>query len=228
MKLKTMFLKMESDQPIKEDSTKLRGFFASKFNNYLLLHNHLGNNKFLYQYPRIQYKTIDQAKVVLGLAEGVNVLQNIYNQYDKITLDGHSYQIFSKEIFLKEEDFGIAPESINYKFLTPWFALNEENYQRYKYYNYSERTDQLKSILIRNIMAMAKTFQYFVDSKIIVNTNLKETSIKFKGEDMIGFLGTFQVNFYLPDYIGLGKSVSRGFGTIKKINNQEKNKAKST
>ncbi|PKP54647.1 MAG: hypothetical protein CVT90_00190 [Candidatus Altiarchaeales archaeon HGW-Altiarchaeales-3] len=219
MKLKTMFLKMESDKLIKEDSAKLRGFFANKFNNYLLLHNHLGNNKFLYQYPRIQYKTINYAKMILGLAEGVDVLQSIYNQYDQIVLDGHTYQIFSKEISLKIEDFGISSENTKYEFITPWFALNEENYQRYKNYNYSERTDQLKSILIRNIMAIAKTFQYFVDSKIIVNTKLKETTIKFKGEEVIGFLGTFQVNFNLPDCIGLGKSVSRGFGTIKKINN---------
>ena len=219
MKVKTMLLKMESDQTIREDTSKLRGFFARKFNSYLLLHNHLGNNKFLYQYPRIQYKTVNHAKMILGLVEGVDVLQSIYNQYDQIVLDGHAYQIFSKEISLKMEDFGIASENIKYKFLTPWFALNEENYQRYKNYNYSERTGQLKSILIRNIMAIAKTFQYFVDSKIIVNTNLKETSIKFKGKDVIGFLGTFRANFNLPNYIGLGKSVSRGFGTIKKINN---------
>ena len=66
-------------------------------------------------------------------------------------------------------------------------------------------------------MAIAKTFQYFVESKIIVKTDLKETSIKFKGKGMIGFFGTFQVNFKLPDYIGLGKSVSRGFGTIEKL-----------
>jgi hypothetical protein len=217
MKVKTMLLKMESNQPIREDTNKLRGFFANKFNSYLLLHNHLGNNKFLYQYPRVQYKTINHAKMILGLAEGVDVLQSIYNQYDQIVLDGHTYQIFSKEISLKVEDFGIAPENIKYKLLTPWFALNEENYQRYKNYNFSERIDQLKSILIRNIMAIAKTFQYFVDSKIIVNTNLKETSIKFKGKNVIGFLGTFQVNFNLPNYVGLGKSVSRGFGTIKKI-----------
>jgi hypothetical protein len=155
--------------------------------------------------------------MVLGLAEGVDVLQNIYNQYDQIILAGHTYQIYSKEIILKEEDFRVTSENIKYEFLIPWFALNEENYQRYKKYNYPERTDQLRSILIRNIMAIAKTFQYFVDSKIIVNTNLKENPIKFKGEDMIGFLGAFQVNFKLPNYIGLGKSVSRGFGTIKKI-----------
>lgn len=32
-----------------------------------------------------------------------------------------------------------------------------------------------------------------------------------------GFKGTFAVNFDLPDLIGLGKSVSRGFGTVRKI-----------
>lgn len=31
---------------------------------------------------------------------------------------------------------------------------------------------------------------------------------------MMGFKGTFAVNFELPDYIGLGKSVSREFGTV--------------
>jgi hypothetical protein len=34
---------------------------------------------------------------------------------------------------------------------------------------------------------------------------------------MTGFKGMFAVNFELPDYIGLGKSVSRGFGTIKRL-----------
>jgi len=34
----------------------------------------------------------------------------------------------------------------------------------------------------------------------------------------MGFLGTFSVNFEIPDYWGIGKSVSRGFGTVKKTN----------
>jgi len=31
------------------------------------------------------------------------------------------------------------------------------------------------------------------------------------------FIGTFSVNFEIPDYWGIGKSVSRGFGPVKKI-----------
>jgi hypothetical protein len=34
---------------------------------------------------------------------------------------------------------------------------------------------------------------------------------------MIGFLGNFSVNFEIPDYWGIGKSVSRGFGTVKRV-----------
>ena len=38
-----------------------------------------------------------------------------------------------------------------------------------------------------------------------------------KGTPMLGFLGTFSVNFEIPDYWAIGKSVSRGFGTIKRV-----------
>jgi hypothetical protein len=223
MNIKTMKLIMESDQPITGDAAQLRGFFAHKFSSYLLLHHHLGNNRYLYQYPRIQYKDIDGDKMVLGLAEGIEVLQSIYNQYDWIELDGYKYRIYSKEISIKEESFGLADEKSKYQFITPWFALNEENYEKYKNYSYLERSDQLRSILIRNIMSIAKTFQYFVENRIVAEINLKEISIDFKGKDIIGFLGTFKVNFHLPNYIGLGKSVSRGFGTIKRIGS-DKNK----
>jgi hypothetical protein len=34
---------------------------------------------------------------------------------------------------------------------------------------------------------------------------------------LFGFLGTFSINFEIPDYWGIGKSVSRGFGTVKKV-----------
>jgi hypothetical protein len=34
---------------------------------------------------------------------------------------------------------------------------------------------------------------------------------------MLGFLGTFSVNFEIPDYWGIGKSVSRGVVTIRKL-----------
>jgi hypothetical protein len=46
---------------------------------------------------------------------------------------------------------------------------------------------------------------------------LNEVSTSLKGTPMLGFLGTFSVNFEIPDYWGIGKSVSRGFGTVKRV-----------
>lgn len=43
-----------------------------------------------------------------------------------------------------------------------------------------------------------------------------------KGNKFIGFMGNFKVNFELPDYIGLGKGVSRGFGTVRRIMQERK------
>ncbi|MCD6152972.1 MAG: hypothetical protein J7J07_03575, partial [Syntrophobacterales bacterium] len=40
---------------------------------------------------------------------------------------------------------------------------------------------------------------------------------------MLGFLGAFSVNFEIPDYWGIGKSVSRGFGTVRTIREAEAN-----
>jgi hypothetical protein len=37
-----------------------------------------------------------------------------------------------------------------------------------------------------------------------------------KGVEIATFKGEFMVNFLIPDYFGLGKSVSRGFGTVKR------------
>jgi hypothetical protein len=34
---------------------------------------------------------------------------------------------------------------------------------------------------------------------------------------VIGFGCEFMANFSIPDYLGLGKSVSRGFGAVKRI-----------
>ena len=37
--------------------------------------------------------------------------------------------------------------------------------------------------------------------------NLKEVSASLKGTPMLGFLGTFSVNFEIPDYWGIGGPV---------------------
>ncbi|MDI6884883.1 MAG: hypothetical protein QMD22_00755 [archaeon] len=41
MHLKTLKLTLKSDRPVEEDAAKLRGFFATRFTEYALLHQHI-------------------------------------------------------------------------------------------------------------------------------------------------------------------------------------------
>ena len=105
-----------------------------------------------------------------------------------------------------------------YNFITPWLGLSQKNYKKYRS-NYLDAPVQkkmkfLKRLIIGNILSFAKGLDWWIEKEIVVEAKLKEISVKFKNEEMIGFRGSFYSNIYLPEMIGLGKSTSRGFGTI--------------
>ena len=210
---------MIADRPIEKSSSQVRGFFANKFKEHLLLHQHISKNKYSYSYPLIQYKNHQGTSMIIGIKDGVNVIKEIFDKYDSIQLDGQIYHIFEKCLELKKEEFGVCKKHIPYSIITSWLALNEKNYERYQRLGaWGKKKELLKKILIGNIISMSKSLGYTVpapiEAKII---ELKEVPTKLKGTPMLGFLGTFSVNFQIPDYWGIGKSVSRGFGTVKRL-----------
>jgi len=215
MFLKTITLKLESDKQIEGKAYQLRGFFASKFNEYILLHQHQ-QDKFIYTYPLIQYKMLDDVPTIIGVNEGVEVLKEIYDGYDSLVLGGQEYKIFQREIIIKEQKFGISENLYKYKFLTPWMALNEKNYEKYQMFgSWAKRKELLEKILVGNIISISKSLGYTVPAPIKTNVlKMKEVKTSLKGTPMLGFRGTFSVNFEIPDYWGIGNSVSRGFGTV--------------
>ncbi len=77
----------------------------------------------------------------------------------------------------------------------------------------------LKKALIGNILSMSKYLDCWLDKdqQIKAEVQVKESEVSLKGESLIGFKGIFKCNFVIPDYLGLGKSVSRGFGIVKQI-----------
>ena len=180
-----------------------------------MLHNHDGN-KFIYRYPLVQYKVIDNIPTIIGINEAANIVAKIGLFEDELIIRDVSYDINKKEINKENIEFGCTDDYIEYEFVTPWIAINQNNRAEYQYGNEIKKEEILKKILIGNIISMSKGLGYTVGKKLICWINIEEKRVKLKGITHVGFVGKFKVNFKIPDYLGLGKSVSRGFGTIKK------------
>jgi hypothetical protein len=155
----------------------------------------------------------------LGFNEGVEIVKQIFHDLKLININGRWEEILSKGLESYTASFSITSEQLPYSFLTPWLALNEKNYEKYqKLGEWIKRKELLEKILIGNIISMSKSLGYTVPEPIKANIiKLKEVPTSLKSTPMLGFLGTFSVNFEIPDYWGIGKSVSRGFGTIIKV-----------
>ena len=95
-------------------------------------------------------------------------------------------------------------------------CIRDRNYKKYrKIKNWKEKKEFLNNILVGNVLSMCKGLDYVVMGKLYVHSLLDEIKVSYKAIPHIGFTGEFKINFMMPDYIGLGKGVSHGFGTVK-------------
>ncbi len=217
-KLQTLILTLGDEKFFRRDVPKLRGYFASKFPEYIELHHHIEAKKYVYSYPLVQYKVIDDKPTIVGIGDGAEILKQIYNQVNEMTIGDVTIPIHEKKIVVNEADFGLTGELHFYRFLSPWLGLNQKNYKLFQDNSDPEfRFDLLNRVLIGNMISLSKALGYTVPGRILVSADTRLRLIKLKGVDMSGFTGFFAANFLLPDFIGIGKSVSRGFGTVQQI-----------
>jgi len=218
MKIQTTQIKFPELSLQTRDAHKLRGYFSELFKEHSpLLNNHLQDGKFRYKYPFVQYKIIDQTPMLVGLEEGAKLLTELFLKIKELKIDGTVYPVNQKNIENKITTIDVDEDLYTYQFKTLWMSLNQENYTKYIHSENEQQNQQLKSILIANILSFYKAFEFYTDKKIMANLKVQEHTTQFKNKTMIAFKGDFTTNALLPEHIGLGKSVSRGFGTIKPI-----------
>jgi hypothetical protein len=203
-------------------SKDLRGAIAGLYPNEILFHQHREDGTVKYSYPLVQYKRVQKRCLLVGIGNAAKLISNLHLVGKTIALPYEKYRILKKDILFQELFYGVTKTIFSYFFLTPWIALNNSNYKKYEgLSSWKGKKELLVRILIGNIISMSKGLGYTVPEPIKVNIgNLREVKTSLKGTPMLGFLGSFSVNFEIPDYFGLGKSVSRGFGTIKRIDSK--------
>lgn len=187
----------------------------------ILFHNHDQGDTFRYDYPLIQYKRINGNAAIIFIESGtdkiINFLNNNKNCADignrKATLEIEKVEANDTVVQIWQSEFTYS--------IRKYLPLNKTNYEKYSQTeNIIEKYKLLENVIVGNILSFAKGMGIYFDDKIKVTIlQVDEPKVyKFKKIKMMGFDIRFKSNVSLPDYIGLGKGVSIGFGMIKRLN----------
>ncbi len=210
-------LRLRLERPLRSgEAPALRGFFGRKFEDEVLMHNHGPNDELIYQYPKIQFKIVDSIAYLLGINEGADLLETLWLAIDQTKIGEQELKVLDAQFDWENQNIEVVTAMIEYQFVNPWLALNQKNFQEYsENESRSYRIDKLNRTLIGNILSFCKSMGIFLQDRIEADcSKLTSFNTTLKGQSMIGFVGTFQTSIILPDLLGLGKSVSRGFGTL--------------
>jgi len=209
-KVKICYGKIEIEPSKNIPATNLRGFLGYLFVNEPEFHHHTTSP---FHYPLIQYKKLDGKLLVMGLNDYAKIVFNKISKLESIVATNEKIRILNVDLTTNTHE--VSEKNIQYRFITPWLALNKKNYSTYKTLEKNQRRQFLENILVGNFLSALKGLSVFIDFKIHVEIK-KFRSIKTVAHEneFQAFYVEVTTNISLPRYIGVGKSVSKGFGTL--------------
>ncbi len=219
--LQTLILQF-TNELTQNDIPKFRGaVIASLKEKNILYHNHIEDN-FRYAYPLIQYKRIHQKAAIICIGEGVKAIHELFAS------DNFLFKIGEKEVEMKmdyakayDNDICIRDTIQHYR-IRNWLPLNSENYAKYQSAdNLVEKIQILERVLTGNILSFLKGVNIFLEEQFDLHITeiTDQKPATYKKVRLMAFDIEFKTNLSLPQYIGIGKNASMGFGTLTTITN---------
>ncbi len=223
---KIRFLKVQFDAEIEGwEIPAFRGSVIQKAGEqHITFHNHINDQEVIYRYPVIQYKRIGRNPALICVDFGVDEVHHFFNNRNlDIEISGRKLSLNVKYLQMNQFTLQVWEKSFSMR-LTQWLALNQENYAKYR-----ATTDAfvhltlLEGILKANIISFAKGIGWDVDKdiRLRIDTIEKSRLVTYKEQKLMAFDVTFRTNVFLPDYLGLGKGVSHGFGTVRQVRTEK-------
>ncbi len=218
MKLPTLIVQYENEITPREIPSFRGAVIASLNEKDILFHNHTENGV-SYRYPRIQYKRIHKKAAIVCVKDGIKAIGELF-------LSGNfSYRIGERTVGMRIEsintyntDIDFCEEPRAYRLLN-WLPLNSENYKEYQAIEgMAQRITFLEEKLIANLLSFFTGMNFHAEKQIELHiTNITGQRLtRYKNVKLMAFDVEFKVNLILPQYIGIGKSVSIGYGTLTK------------
>ncbi len=164
--------------------------------------------------PLLQFKILKGVPFIFAMEDGVDAIKEVLPDLSELYMRHRKYKI--EEIIEKELEceVGVTSKRRKYEFETPWLPFREEDYGKFKYLYEQERKNALSKMLIRNILGFVRAFDIEISSRIKVKHELSEIPSFKLGTSTSGFVGHFEINFQIPEHLGIGNLSDRGFGSI--------------
>lgn len=195
-----------------------RGAIIKALNDkQILFHNHLGDEKYRYSYPLIQYKVLGGKAAMVCVGEGTQAIGEFFasGNFD-VMIGERSERLQLARVEPRRHNVQVWGQLFHYR-LRRWLPLNGENYRKYQATaSLADRCALLEGVLKGNILSMGKGVGVDFDSPINCSiTSLDEPYvIRVKGIKMLCFNIDFCSNVSLPAHVGLGKHASINCGIL--------------
>lgn len=203
-------------------SSSVRQYFADNY-SHPLFHNHNPDGKSIYRSKGapFQFKVINNEVFILAINEGVDFAKS-FQWPDEIKMPlGYTGLVVELKLCSTtsiQANFQ-QTEFRCYRNISPYIALNQDKYKAYLTLSECERRKAVEKGLVDHILTSAKWCEITVSHKIQATLIQMKAGNPIKIKDELYFTPfdvMFECNTEIPDYIGIGKFVSRGYGTVVK------------
>lgn len=213
--METVVLRLITDKPVKKTAYQVKGVFMKHYpkNTVVPMLDGTYRDKFLY--PRVQVKILNEQIFVVGIKEGAESVKSLANELTELNFGNITFEIVDSDIEETNDQFIHIDQLLRYKFVSPWVALGNTTQKRYNFLKNKDRVNFLNRLLGQNLVFLGREMRIDLNEQVYTKIKLSSLMPALVDENSWGaFTGEFQTNFVLPDYIGIGNGITRGYGTI--------------
>lgn len=220
--METVVIRLITDKPVKKTAYQVKGVFMKHYSKSSVIPMLDGTYREKFLYPRVQVKILNEQIYVVGIKEGVDPVRAMAKELTTLNFGNITFEVADVDIEETENRFQHVDQLLRYRFVSPWVALGNTTQNRYKFLKNNDRTAFLNKLLGQNIVFLGREMEIDLNEKVYTKIKLSSLLPKPVDEDNWGaFTGEFQTNFVLPDYIGIGNGITRGYGAIHSLYNPE-------
>lgn len=213
--MKTIVARLITDKPVKKTAYQVKGVFMKQYPNSAAIPMLDGRYRDEFLYPRIQVKILNEQIYLVGIKDGAEPVLEMTKELELLNFGNITFNILDIDVEESIDQFKQVDLLLRYRFVSPWIALSKNTQNRYKFLKNNDRTSFLNRLLGQNLVFLAREMGVEINDKVYTKLRLDSLFPKPVYENNWGSLsGAFQTNFVLPNYIGLGNGITRGYGAI--------------